>query len=426
MGKNYTKTKNKTKNKTKKQKLVIHNRTEARKYIELMNIALKHMHSDISVNLFDKEDYHLLSYLKTGIKKGYKILKDKNIIKETECHMLCMTVSILNDSIGSKTFEKLNDVEKLYLFFISYLVTDVNIPKQQADLVHAIKKLDMIIKRQRLRYDRYKIEKGETHKETRRSLATIDKYIESKRKLISSSTLDDKLKYLFNLDVCDTIDCMFLQKYKMNKGVKFDKSYSKLCQNIPEIFKGIIWLNMCIILTRNKSIYNISIMNLPKIEPKIDIRRAVYKNDILIIPMQQMYISKLTYAEGESILDSGESILDSGELWVYRAQGLTIEKVLVKSLERKHYVVAMLYLPTDYTLSKDKVEEQRNNLFNNFVEGVGPKPVLTTIYKSDRNNRKTGLKERDICETIDNSITQHWLYMHQSRLDTFIKENIFS
>jgi hypothetical protein len=57
---------------------------------------------------------------------------------------------------------------------------------------------------------------------------------------------------------------------------------------------------------------------------------------------------------------------------------------------------------------------------------VGPKPVLTTIYKSERNNRKTGLKERDICETIDNSITQHWLYMHQSRLDTFIKENIFS
>jgi hypothetical protein len=139
MGKNDTKTKNKTKNKTKKQKLVIHNRTEARKYIELMNLALKHMHSDISVNLFDKEDYHLLSYLKTGIKKGYKILKDKNIIKETECHMLCMTVSILNDSIGSKTFEKLNDVEKLYLFFISYLVTDVNIPKKQADLVHAIK-----------------------------------------------------------------------------------------------------------------------------------------------------------------------------------------------------------------------------------------------------------------------------------------------
>jgi hypothetical protein len=159
---------------------------------------------------------------------------------------------------------------------------------------------------------------------------------------------------------------MFLQKYKMNKGVKFDKSYSKLCQNTPEIFKGIIWLNMCSILTRNKSIYNISIMNWPKIEPKIDIRRAVYKNDILIIPMQQMYISKLTYAEGESTLDSGESTLDSGEstldsgestldsgkLWVYRAQGLTIEKVLVKSLERKHYVVAMLYLPTDYTLSK--------------------------------------------------------------------------
>jgi hypothetical protein len=59
MGKN--KTKNKTKKKTKKQKLVIHNRTEARKYIELMNRALKHMHSDISVNLFDKADWNKMS-----------------------------------------------------------------------------------------------------------------------------------------------------------------------------------------------------------------------------------------------------------------------------------------------------------------------------------------------------------------------------
>ena len=69
----------------------------------------------------------------------------------------------------------------------------------------------MIIKRQRLRYDRYKIEKGETHKETRRSLATIDKYIESKRKLISSSTLDDKLKYLFNLEQRNCIWFIFFQ-----------------------------------------------------------------------------------------------------------------------------------------------------------------------------------------------------------------------
>jgi hypothetical protein len=198
------------------------------------------------------------------------------------------------------------------------------------------------------------------------------------------------------------------------KGMGYNNSFGELHETATKIY-----IKAPASVQRNKSIYNISIMNLPKIEPKIDIRRAVYKNDILIIPMQQMYISKLTYTEGESILDSGE-------LWVYRAQGLTIEKVLVKSLERKHYVVAMLYLPADYTLSKDKVEEERNNLFNNFVEGVGPKPVLTTIYKSERNNRKTGLKERDICETIDNSITQHWLYMHQSRLDTFIKENIFS
>ena len=109
----------KGKNKTKNQKRSIHKRREAKKYIELLNHAYKTLTSSYH-DLFHKEDYLLLSYLKTGINRGWKVLNDKNIIKEIKCNALCMTVSILNSTLGKRNkLEDLNALQKLYLFFIS-------------------------------------------------------------------------------------------------------------------------------------------------------------------------------------------------------------------------------------------------------------------------------------------------------------------
>ena len=107
------------KKKTNRQKRSIKNRNEARKYIEIMKVAYKQITSSWH-DIFDKDDYLLLSYIKQGIKKGWRVLKDKNIIKEIKCNSLCMTMSILNSTLGGKKrVDQLNPVQELYLLFIS-------------------------------------------------------------------------------------------------------------------------------------------------------------------------------------------------------------------------------------------------------------------------------------------------------------------
>jgi len=124
----------------KKQKRSIKKRYEAKNYIELMNLAYKQITSSWH-DIFDKEDYLLLSYINQGVKKGWRILKDKNIIKEIKCNSLCMTMSILNSTLGKKKkLEHLNPTQKLYLFFISYLIEDKKLVKKEASLQHALKK----------------------------------------------------------------------------------------------------------------------------------------------------------------------------------------------------------------------------------------------------------------------------------------------
>ena len=78
------KTQRKPKRKTNKQKRSIRNRREAKKYIELLNHAYKTLTSSYH-DLLDKDDYLLLPYLKTGFNRGWKVLKDKNIMKEIKC-----------------------------------------------------------------------------------------------------------------------------------------------------------------------------------------------------------------------------------------------------------------------------------------------------------------------------------------------------
>ena len=40
----------------------------------------------------------------------------------------------------------------------------------------------------------------------------------------------------------------------MEKNQKWNETYSKFCLNITEIFKGIVWLNMCMIFDRIESL----------------------------------------------------------------------------------------------------------------------------------------------------------------------------
>lgn len=72
-----------------------------RKNMDILNLAYKVLTSAYH-DLFNKDDYLMLSYIKQSINRGWKILIDKNIIKEINCNSLCMTMSILNSTLGQR------------------------------------------------------------------------------------------------------------------------------------------------------------------------------------------------------------------------------------------------------------------------------------------------------------------------------------
>lgn len=89
-------------------------------------------------------------------------------------------------------------------------------------------------------------------------------------------------------------------------------------------------------------------------------------------------------------------------------------------LENKHYVAAVMSLPTecDWKSPKELKEKQMYQNFQNFLQGKGPLPKLKEISKRVR---KIGDEDRfDLQENIENSITLHWVYIHKDRLDDFI------
>ena len=423
-------TKNNKKN-TNKQKRSTKRRYEAKKYIEVMNTAYKQISSSWH-DIFDKNDYLLLAYLKQGIKKGWKILKDKNIIKEIKCNSLCMTMSILNSTLDyRKKLDQLNIVQQLYLFFISYLIDDSNLLPKQVSLKHAVRKIDMRIQAEKNKLLKYQLKKDN------RNIKKCNKYIEnqekSKKQLIESDGENKEgIGSVFKLDVCSSIDCQYLQEYKMEKGHKWSETYSKFCLNITEIFKGIVWLNMYMIFNRTTNIKGLS-PNLNRIDININIRQSFNPIDIILIPNSYVYGSDLFYenhtldrARKRIVNDPFYSPLNK-KYWVYNNLNLrngTIDKIKTCNLQNKHYVAALMSLPTecDWKSPKELKEKQMYKIFQDFLQGRGKQPKLKEIYKRVR---VIGDEDRfDLHENIENSITLHWIYIHKSRLDDFIIEYV--
>ena len=425
MAKTQRKRPRKGKNKTNKQKRSIRNRREAKKYIELLNHGYKKLTSSYH-DLLDKDDYLLLPYLKTGFNRGWKVLKDKNIIKEIKCNSLCMTVSILNDTIGNrKKIDDLNPLQKLYLFFISYLVDEGGSSKKEASLKHALHKLDLQIKGKMKDLEKY------TQKDDKRNIKKCNKYIENREKqkkqlLDSDGKNREGIGYAFSIDVCNNIDCKYLHEYQMKKGQKYSESYSKFCLNITELFKGIVWLNMYQIFGKINNPFKVSITQ-SVLKLNLNIRNVMNRVDIIFIPDDMMYCSDLFY--GNNTLDRArKKAFDRGDnYWVYNGIDTHQNKLIKRSirhLENKHYVVAQMNVDEgpDWKAPYDtKVQIKHENL-TNFEKGIGKLPILKDISKRIKT---IGDQEKyDLWENIENSITLHWLYMHRDKLVDYIQEFI--
>ena len=409
--------------KTNRKKRSIRNKREAKKYIELLNHAYKTLTSSYH-DLLDKEDYLLLPYLKTGFNRGWKVLTDKNIEKEIKCNSLCMTVSILNSTLGTrKKLDKLNPLQKLYLFFISYLVEDGELSKKEVSLKHALHKIDLQIKSKMIDLEKY------TKKGDNRNIKKCNKYIENqekhKKQLIESDGKNKEgISSAFKLDVCNNIDCKYLHEYQMEKGQKYSESYSKFCLNITELFKGIVWLNMYQIFSKINNPFNVPISQ-DVLKLDLNIRNVINRVDIVFLPDDMMYGGDLFYENNELDISRKNSYDRGDKYWVYNGIDTRNNKLIKKNtnqLENKHYVVAQMQVDEgrDWKAPYETKLKLKHKNFTNFEKGIGKLPILKDIRKQIKNIG--GQDKYDLAENIENSITLHWLYMHRDRLVDYIRE----
>ena len=426
MAKTQRKTKRQKRSKTNKQKRSIRNRREAKKYIELLNHAYKTLTSSYH-DLLDKEDYILLPYLKTGFSRGWKVLNNKDIVKEIKCNSLCMTISILNSSLGQrKKLDNLNPLQKLYLFFISYLVEEGELSKKTVTIKHALRKIDLRIMSKQNDLEKY------TKKGDNRNIKKCNKYIERhkeiKNKLIESDGKDvGDLGYIFKLDVCNNVDCEYLHEYQMSKNKKFSESYSKFCLNITELFKGVVWLNMYRIFGKILNPFKVSINNNNVLNLNLNIRKSINSVGIILVPNEIMYKSDLFY--GKNTLERArKKAVQREDYWIYNGID-NHNNVLIKRgvylLDDKHYIVGLMNIDSGEDW-KIPIETKAKNIYENltnFEKGIGKLPILKDISKS---TRTIGGKDKsDLSENIENSITLHWLYMHRDMIPYYIKEFVF-
>ena len=418
------KTKRKSK-KSKKQKRTIKNRNEAKKYIEILNHAYKTISSSFQ-DLFHKKDYLLLPYLKTGFKRGWKVLNDKNIIKEIKCNSLCMTMSILNSTLGTrKSIDDLNPLQKIYLFFISYLVEDGELSKKEVNLKHALHKIDLRIIEKQKDLDKY------TKKGDNRNIKKCNKYIENqekhKQQLIESNGENrEGVTSAFKLDICNNIDCEYLHTYQMEKGQKYSESYSKLCLNITELFKGIVWLNMYQIFGKINNPFKVPITS-DKLEINLNIRNVINQVDIVFLPDEMIYGNNIFYEKNTLDRVRWKKYVQGNSYWVYHGLDKRNNKLIkrnINRLENKHYVVAQMRVDegSDWKAPYDTKVEIKYKNFDNFEKGIGKLPILKDIRKQIKNIG--GYDKYDLAENIENTITLHWLYMHRDQLVDYIREFI--
>ena len=418
------KKKKKTKNvkKTLKKKRILQKKEKiAKKYIDLLNLALKHIHMDSSLEIFDKEDFLLYTsnFLETGIKQGFKFIHRKDIVIESDCNSLCMTVSMLNYGLIGKDLKKINMLEKLYLFFLSYLQTrDYNIKdSDRLDFEHALRKADILIHQQKKKFQEA-IEKDDiqNRRRARQYKKNVEKFEKRRQMLIDNTDpMNDLLRQFYRVDKCNNIDCEYLNSYHMKKSEKHMRSYEKFCRHLPFLFKGIVWLNMYQAFGKMRQFNPFKIpVNKEELVLNIDIRKSAVgplKDSLIFIPTKTIYNiwDNYTNEEKQYYFD------DTGtqkEYWVYgrlNDKKKTIQKIDIKKLPNKYFIAPLLYVDGNDDFSK---------YFVNFVKNGNPRPKLTKIKKTSRNIG--GELKKDLQEQIDNSITIHWVVVHKSKLRDYI------
>ena len=227
--------------KTKKQKKKIYQKYKSRYLIDLLNLTNSHYYteSQTPTDYFDyRSDKCLVKYIERKIKEGWNIFQNKSKMLELHCHSLCLSTTIINYHLSKKKWNDLDELEKLYLFFISYF-SNINHREETIPLELSLKRIDQRIETETKKLNEYKQQYGISHKKTKQCEKNIKRHKKRKEELLKGEGTN------FTLDVCNNIDCDYLiEQEKLNyiKGKKEKKSFEKLCRNITYCFKGAIWI----------------------------------------------------------------------------------------------------------------------------------------------------------------------------------------
>jgi len=433
-------TKKKTKKKTPQQKKKIKNKKDAKKIINLFNLSLQHINNGWIPDVFTMDDSILWTsgYIKTGVRRGWKHLQNKSTPLEVDCNSLCFTISILNFTILQKAFTKLNILEKLYLFFLSYLLNEKDQNKKKVSFGYALRKANIRIKQSKLKYETDLKNEGEDHRKTKQSLKMLNKRIKQKEELIQANKddisigYDSPLIWSYKIDKCNNIDCEYLHEENMKKSPQFEKVFKKFCEYIVLIFKGIVWLNLNVYFGKVKNPYKMSIIN-DTLRLNINIRKVMgtqQKNNLLLFPTNILYenIHHYTKKEKERLCTKDGK---NEHIWVYKNLDLKkkkIQKVRIDHLENKHYIVGLMDTAysglRDVKMTKSEKVNENIKMIDDFVNGVTPLPVLKNVVKTTKSFFGKGILNLD--ENIDNSITIHWLVMHKSVMNDYITKSYWN
>jgi len=414
---------------TKKKQAANKKEKEATKYITILNHALKHIYSDKELEVFTKEDNLLYTsgFITNGFKKGFKYLKDNNTILDAYCNSMCMVVSIINYGLINTPINKMNIMEKLFLFFLSYLQKEEEIEgtSKKLPFKYSLKKAEMIIINEQKKYEAALRNNGPEHRRTKQFMKNINR-LKKKRDLLiekqGETNLINKypeLKRFYRLDKCQNIDCEYINSYHMDKSEKHKRVYEKFCKYIPELFKGMLWLNMYHYFGKVKKskpeLYQIK----DELKLNFNIRSSMagpLKGKLILIPAPSMYNNKSIYTDSEikKFLDKDGKIVN---YWVYtnlNTKKKTIQKMDIRHLPNIHFIAPILWD------DRDEGDIDIYEALDNLIKGKKPYPVLISIYKTKTNFN--GIQSFDLSEDIKDSITLHWVVVHKSKLKDHITD----
>ena len=419
-------------------------------YLDIMNQSVKSI-LRVDENVFTKNDLGLLLGIESTtkeakeMKEGDKgvILKaimnslasqrDKSFTVDPGCNSMCLTVSLISWSILGKRFDQLSKQEKLFLFCIHYLSKEEELENVILPEVYAIRKLNIEMEAIE-RYHQHKVDQGASPRLIKRALKNVEKARKKKDDILSNYKPGHQGTNQLYVDICDEIDCGFINKGEMYTPELAD-SILKLCKYLVIMFKGLLTHNLeAINSEKGKYINKIACHN----KACQGNGKTFATNELLEKHMTQehnetndlrMYVNfdikEILFETGAVIMPSFDCYIHSKdsdgfiEEWVYLcdSSSRTIKKVLLSELITDgYYLCAVLDMDFIAGLAEKESAKPTNmgEYINRIIQGYAlDTNSVDTLSYIEIGNKKLGngtvvSNINEVFEGATSDLIEHW------------------